>query len=178
MKNMNNNIFGLNNNNNYNPTNPFSNTPSVLDATLADSYAKLEALKRQQQMQQIQPQTITVFTDIDNELKNLSEDEMVFITSSKEYQTISNKYQTEFSQFLINKFSNEYIQNGNTRTLEEMLYVIRSQKEKYKDKFATDINEIRDQNKELLIKNNQLAENNQVLQKQLEEIKARLWKDE
>jgi multidrug efflux pump subunit AcrB len=174
---MNNSIFGTN----YNTSNPFSNTPSVLDATLADSYAKLEALKRQQQQLQqtatAVPQHSTVFTDIDNELKDLSEDEMSFITNSKEYQTITNKYQTEFSQFLINKFSNEYIQTGNTRTLEEMLYVIRSQKEKYKDKFATDINEIRNQNKDLLDKNNQLAENNQALQKQLEEIKARLWKE-
>lgn len=174
---MNNNssIFGTN----YTPTNPFSNTPSVLDASLADSYAKLEALKRQQAMQQ-QPagQQATVFTDIENELKNLSEDEMNFITSSKEYQAISNKYQSEFSQFLINKFSNEYMQTGNTRTLEEMLYTIRSQKEKYKDKFATDINEIRDQNKTLLDRNNQLAENNLALQKQLEEIKSRLWKDD
>jgi hypothetical protein len=169
---MNNNIFGTN----YNTTNPFSNTPSVLESTLADSYAKLEALKRQQ-MQQAQVTQSTVFTDIDNELKNLSEDEMQFITSSKEYQNISNKYQTEFSQFLINKFSNEYIQTGNTRTLEEMLYTIRKQKDKYKEKFATDINEIRDQNKDLVSKNNQLAEANQSLQKQLEEIKARLWKD-
>jgi hypothetical protein len=173
---MNNNLFGLNTN--YNTTNPFSNTPSVLDATLADSYAKLEALKRQQMQQQVVPQQSTVFTDIENELRNLSDDETAFITSSKEYQTISNKYQSEFSQFLIAKFSNEYLQTGNTRTLEEMLYVIRSQKEKYKDKFATDINEIRDQNKDLLDRNNQLAESNQVLQKQLEEIKSRLWKDD
>lgn len=173
---MNNNLFGLNNN--YNTSNPFSNTPSVLDASLADSYAKLEALKRQQmQQQQIAPQA-TVFTDIENELKNLSEDETAFITSSKEYQQISNKYQAEFSQFLISKFSNEYLQSGNTRTLEELLYVIRAQKDKYKDKFATDINEIRDQNKNLLDRNNQLAESNQALQKQLEEIKARLWKDD
>jgi hypothetical protein len=173
---MNNNLFGLNTN--YNTTNPFSNTPSVLDATLADSYAKLEALKRQQMQQQAVPQQSTVFTDIENELRNLSDDETAFITSSKEYQTISNKYQSEFSQFLIAKFSNEYLQTGNTRTLEEMLYVIRSQKEKYKDKFATDINEIRDQNKDLLDRNNQLAESNQILQKQLEEIKSRLWKDD
>lgn len=172
---MNNNLFGINSNNNY--SNPFSNTPSILDSSLADSYAKLEALKRQQ-MQTQQSQQATVFTDIDNELKNLSEDELNFITTSKEYQTISNKYQTEFSQFLINKFSNEYIQTGNTRTLEEMLYVIRNQKEKYKDKFASDINEIRDQNKTLLDRNNELAENNQLLQKQLEEIKSRLWKDD
>ena len=160
---------------------PATNTPSVLDASLADSYAKLEALKRQQaqmQQSQVMPQQSTVFTDIADELKNLSEDESTFITSSKEYQAISNKYQAEFSQFLINKFSNEYMQIGNTRTLEEMLYVIRQQKEKYKDKFATDINEIRDQNKTLLDRNNQLAESNLALQKQLEEIKTRLWKDD
>jgi predicted RNase H-like nuclease (RuvC/YqgF family) len=56
--------------------------------------------------------------------------------------------------------------------------VIRKEKEKYKDKFAADINEIRDQNKDLLTRNNQLAENNLALQKQLEEIKNRLWKDD
>jgi hypothetical protein len=123
----NNNIFGLNTPTNNNYTNPFSNTPSVLDTSLAESYAKLEALKRQQQMAPPQPVS-TVFTDIDSELKNLSEDETNFITSSKEYQTCLAKYQNEFSQFLINKFSNEYLQTGNTRTLEEMLYVIRSQK--------------------------------------------------
>jgi hypothetical protein len=169
---MNNNLFGMNTNT---FTSPFSNTPSPLDASLAESYAKLEALKRQQLQQTQQP--FTVFSDIENELKNLSEDETNFITTSKEYQTIANKYQTEFSQFLINKFSNEYIQTGNTRTLEEMLYTIRKQKEKYKEKFATDINEIRDQNKDLLNKNNKLAESNLELQKQLEEIKSRLWKD-
>jgi lipoate-protein ligase A len=130
-------------------------------------------------MQQQQPiQHATVFTDIENELKNLSEDETTFITSSKEYQQISNKYQAEFSQFLISKFSNEYLQSGNTRTLEELLYVIRAQKDKYKDKFATDINEIRDQNKTLLDRNNELAESNQALQKELEKIKSRLWKDD
>jgi predicted RNase H-like nuclease (RuvC/YqgF family) len=59
-----------------------------------------------------------------------------------------------------------------------MLYIIRTQKEKYKDKFAKDINEIRDQNKDLLSKNNQLAESNNALQKQLEEIKSRLWKED
>jgi molybdopterin converting factor small subunit len=175
---MTNNIFG----NTQAPyTNSFLSTPSVLDASLADSYAKLEALKRQQaqyQQSQVVPQHSTVFTDIADELKNLSEDEANFITSSKEYQAVANKYQAEFSQFLINKFSNEYMQTGNTRTLEEMLYTIRTQKEKYKDKFATDINEIRDQNKSLIDRNNQLAENNLALQKQLEEIKTRLWKDE
>jgi hypothetical protein len=173
----NNNLFGLNTPTNNNYANPFSNTPSVLDTSLAESYAKLEALKRQQQMAPPQPVS-TVFTDIDSELKNLSEDETHFITSSKEYQTCLAKYQNEFSQFLINKFSNEYLQTGNTRTLEEMLYVIRNQKDKYKEKFATDINEIRVQNKDLLDKNNQLAESNLALQKQLEEIKSRLWKDD
>jgi hypothetical protein len=59
-----------------------------------------------------------------------------------------------------------------------MLFTIRNQKDKYKEKFATDINEIRVQNQDLLNKNNQLAENNLALQKQLEEIKSRLWKDD
>jgi hypothetical protein len=63
--------------------------------------------------------------DISNEFTNISEDEANFIKSSQEYQAISLQYQTEFSQFLLNKFSQEYIQTGNGRTLEEMLFVIR-----------------------------------------------------
>lgn len=112
----------------------------------------------------MQQKPATVFTDIANEFKDISEDESNFIMSSAEYQNINNKYQTEFSQFLINKFSAEYSQIGNTKTLEEMLYVIRKQKEKYKQKFAADINEIRDQNKTLLDKNNELSETNKSLQ--------------
>jgi hypothetical protein len=41
-----------------------------------------------------------------------------------------------------------------------MLFVIRKQKENYKKKFAADINEIRDQNKDLIGRNNQLSETN------------------
>lgn len=169
-------------NSQFSSTNPFNNTlnPSI-DESLANSYARLEALKKQyesQQKNQQQPQQANVFTDINAELNNLSDDELTFITNSKEYQTANQKYQTEFSQFLISKFAPEYLQTGNTRTLEELLLVIKQQKEKYKDEFASDINEIRDQNKTLIDKNNQLVENNQNLQKQLEEIKARFWKEE
>lgn len=172
----NNNLFGSQ----FSSSNPFNNgTNPTLDASLAESYARLEALKKQYAQQTNQQTTqSTVFTEIQDELKNLSDDESSFITASKEYQAINQKYQTEFSQFLINKFAPEYLQTGNTRTLEEMLLVIKKEKEKYKDKFAADINDIREQNKTLLDKNNQLAENNQELQKQLEEIKNRLWKED
>lgn len=170
-------------NSNLSATNPFA--PSMPNGTntiddLAQSYAKLEALKaRQNQLYNQQaPQISTVFTDINSELANLSEDETAFISNSPEYQAVNAKYQNEFSQFLISKFSNEYLQTtGNSRTLEEMLSVIRKQKEKYKEKFASDINEIRDQNKILLDKNNALAETNANLQKQLKEIQERLWSD-
>lgn len=176
----NNNLFGSQ----FSTSNPFnSGVNPTLDASLAESYARLEALKQQyaaaqnQQNNLQKAQPATVFTDINNELKGLSEDETAFILSSKEYQEANQKYQSEFSQFLINKFSTEYLQTGNTRTLEEMLLSIRRAKEKYKDKFAADINDIRDQNKDLLEKNNKLAESNEELQKQLEEIKSRLWKE-
>ena len=91
----------------FSSSNPFSNgtTPS-LDSSLAESYARLEALKKQynQNGQPMQQQS-TVFSDIQNELKNLSEDESQFITNSKEYQAVNQKYQAEFSNFLINKFA-------------------------------------------------------------------------
>jgi len=163
-----------------NPFAPSMPSGSNVYDDLANSYAKLEALKARQNQLYSQPnqQTATVFSDINNELANLSEDEITFINNSPEYQAVNNKYQAEFSQFLIAKFSNEYLQTtGNGRTLEEMLHTIRKQKEKYREKFAADINEIRDQNQTLLNRNNQLAETNAELQKQLKEIQEKLWKD-
>ena len=164
-------------NSNYSTSNPFSfnnnKTTSNIEESLMQTYAQLEALKaKQTQLNNgAQYQQSTVFSDIANEFKDLSDDEHNFIINSTEYQNLNNKYQSEFSQFLINKFSNEYLQTtGNTRTLEEMLFTIRSKKDQYKQKFAKDINEIRDQNKELLERNNALAANNIELQNQLKKL--------
>jgi ATP-dependent Lon protease len=149
-----------------------------LENSLLQSYAKLEALKaKQNQFQPTQVQQNTVFTDIANEFEGLSADESTFIVNSQEYQKLNAKYQNEFSQFLISKFAGEYIQTGNAQTLEEMLFTIRQKKEQYKQKFAEDINEIRDQNKNLVEKNNKLAENNQLLQEQLKVIQEKLLKN-
>lgn len=175
---MNNSVF----NSGLSTSNPFSinspNTTQSMEDSLMQTYAKLEALKSKQNQFNPQQGYQTVFTDIANEMKDLSEDEVNFILASQEYRALNEKYQNEFSQFLINKFSNEYLQTtGNTRTLEEMLSTIRKRKEQYKQKFASDINEIREQNKVLLDRNNQLAENNEKLQEQLKDIQTRLWRD-
>jgi hypothetical protein len=146
-------------------------TTQDLENSLMQSYARLEALKAKQNQLQMQQQPInTVFTDIANEFEGLSSDESNFILNSKEYQNLNNKYQQEFTQFLIAKFSNEYLQTENARTLEEMLFTIRQKKEQYRQKFADDINEIRDQNKNLVETNNKLAENNLALQEQLKKL--------
>ena len=168
-------------NSNYSSSNPFSmsqrgNSNSQEDS-LMQAYARLEALKQKQQPQYMQPQS-TVFSDIAFEFKDLPEDEIEFIANSEEYQTLNAKYQNEFSQFLINKFSNEYLQSGNCKTLEEMLAVIRQQKTKYQKKFASDIDEIRGQNKTLLDRNNELAESNLKLQEELRKIQERLANNE
>jgi regulator of replication initiation timing len=172
-------------NSNFSSSNPFNisgnNTTQDLENSLMQSYARLEALKaKQNQLQnnQISQPQSTVFTDIAGEFEGLSSDESNFILNSKEYQILNERYQNEFTQFLISKFSGEYLQTGNVRTLEEMLFTIRQKKEQYKQKFAEDINEIRDQNKNLVDKNNQLAESNQLLQKQLKAIQERLLKDD
>ena len=168
-------------NSNYSSSNPFSmQTKSMnqqTDDSLLQAYARLEALKQKQQPQYMQPQS-TVFSDIAFEFKDLPEDEINFIANSDEYQTLNTKYQNEFSQFLINKFSNEYLQTGNSKTLEEMLSVIRKQKAQYQKKFASDIDEIRGQNKLLLDRNNELAESNSRLQEELKKIQERISANE
>jgi ATP-dependent Lon protease len=171
-------------NSGFSSSNPFNmgsspTSTQELENSLMQSYARLEALKaKQNQLQVSQPQVQhTVFTDIANEFEGLSQDETAFIVNSQDYQRLNNKYQNEFTQFLISKFSGEYIQSGNAQTLEEMLFTIRQKKEQYKQKFAEDINEIRDQNKNLVDKNNKLAESNLLLQEQLKAIQEKLLKN-
>lgn len=176
-------------NSNYSSSNPFSmyngsnSTQANLDQSLADAYSRLEALKRQQQAfsqanssnsQAVSQQRQTVFTDIATEMKDLPEDELNFIITSKDYQKTNAKYQQEFSEFITSKFAAEYIQTENAKTLEELLGIIRKRKEQYKSKFAEDISEIREQNKNLVDKNNELAESNAALQKQLMNIQEKL----
>lgn len=182
---MENNIF----NTNYSTSNPFSmnkksvNDLSAMDGSLAQAYQRLEEIKKKQNqidalssnLQQANQQSYrTVFNDISDEFKDLPQDEINFIVTSKEYQALNAKYQDEFSQFLISKFSNEYLQTGKQKTLEEMLNMIRTKKEEYKKNFKNEINEIRDQNKALAERNNQLAEMNEELQKQLKQIQSQL----
>lgn len=75
-------------NSNYSNSNPFSmnnSDPSTLDTSLAQSYARLEALKNQQN-QYSQAALPSVVQAINQELAGLSEDESQFIVNSKEYQ--------------------------------------------------------------------------------------------
>lgn len=152
----------------------YSNPASLNSKTLMDAYNNLEYLRNnmQQQLPQV-PQKSTVFTDINKELEGLSDDEKEFIMASNEYKTADAKYQTEFSQFLINKFSAEFLQD-HQRTMEELLVVIKSKKDQYKNKFADDVAEIREHNKDLESRNTELAKTNIELQKQLQDIKSKL----
>lgn len=167
--NNNNSLFGSQ----FSTSNPFMNQPqsiSQIDQNIANVYSQLEALKNPQQNQQRQN---TVFTDIFNEMKSMSDDEKAYIFSTKEYIAANAKYQEEFSAFLINKFSGEFLQN-HQRTMEELLSVIKSKKEQYKNKFADDVAEIRERNKDLADKNAALAKNNQILQEELKKIQMKL----
>lgn len=161
-------------NSNYSTSNPFNMGHQQ------ESFNKFDLMKAQQQMQQMNNQPIqqqTVFSDISNELKDLSKDENSFIVNSVNYQKAFNKYQEEFSEFLISKFANEFVQVNGGRSAEELLFVIRQERENYKNKFSEDINQIRDQNKTLLESNNKLAQDNLALQQQLQEIQNKLWRE-
>lgn len=123
-------------NNNVSSTNPFalpgpSQSAQSLDNSIMETYAKLNALKQRQQdlnnltqNPQMQQAQRTVFSDIATEMSGLGEDELNFILSSKDYKTLNERHQREFSEFITEKFANEYIASGRTKTLEEMLVAI------------------------------------------------------
>lgn len=122
--------------------------------------------------QQQQPQN-TVINDITTELSDLSNNEKEFIMSSKEYIAADAKYQQEFSAFLIQKFSAEFLQS-HQRTMEELLHTIRLKKDEYKDNFAGDIKEVKNENEKLAKENTELAKVNLELQEQLKQIESKL----
>lgn len=172
---MDNNIF----NSNYSTSNPFTmsrTNPLTSEDSFTKAYQQLEAIKQKQAQidaiskQPLQQQIRNVFVDIADEMKDLPEDEISYITNSPEYIKLNVKYQNEFSQFLISKFSAEYLQTGNQRTLEEMLAVIKDKKAKYKEKFASEIKDLAD-------KNSELEAVNADLQRQLKEIQSQLIKE-
>lgn len=164
-----------------NPFNLGGSNTNALDGSLAETYAKIEALKNRQnqlntayqqastgQIPTTQNKKATVFTEIADELNNLSDDEIAFVVNSEKYQILNAKYQNEFSQFLINKFANEYLQTSDSRTLEELLATIKTEKEKYKGKFAKDLTAVKNQNQDLLEKNRELEERLAAIQAQLQ----------
>ena len=153
-----------------------NNKPSI-DSDLVAAYAQLEALKKQQlqQSQSVVPQQMrTVFTDISDEMRDIGEDERNFIESSSEYQKLNAQYQEEFSSFLIQYFSNDYLKSEYAKTPEKILALIRTKKEQYKSKFANDISDIKAQNQILVDKNDALEKANVSLQAQLKEIRDSL----
>jgi hypothetical protein len=170
----------------YGNTNNFNNgflsgfgtsSPNPMDISnfskntdLSKLYAELEMLKGNQQSLTKR----TVFTDIASEMSNASEDERIFIENSKEYISLNQQYQTEFSAFLIEKFGDEYASSKYGETPERILNVIKNKREEYKNKFAANLNEIKESNRTLVDKNEELAKINESLQKQLAEIQSKL----
>ena len=155
---------------------PFlNNNKPTIDSDLVAAYAQLEALKKQQLQQPQVPQQIrNVFTDISDEMRDIGEDERNFIESSSEYQKLNSQYQEEFSSFLIQYFSNDYLKSEYAKTPEKILALIRTKKEQYKSKFANDISDIKAQNQILVDKNDALEKANVSLQAQLKEIRDSL----
>jgi membrane-anchored protein YejM (alkaline phosphatase superfamily) len=171
----------------YGNSNNFSNSflsgfggqtsPNPLDVSnlnskandLSKMYAELEMLKGNQA-----PARRTVFADIAMEMENASEDERIFIENSKEYISLNQQYQTEFSAFLIEKFGNEYASSKYAETPERILKIIKDKREEYKNKFAENLNEIKESNKTLINKNEELLKVNETLQKQLAEIQSKI----
>jgi hypothetical protein len=160
------------------PFNTTTKTNSLFSSPLQaqGSEDKLNQLYQEMEMlkQYKQGNKRTVFTDIADEMKDISEDEKRFIETSKEYMEASAKYQNDFSMFLVQHLGDEFTRSEFGKSPEQILAIIKKKKDEYKNRFAENINEIRDQNNNLALKNEELARTNLDLQKQLAEIKKQL----
>ena len=91
----------------------------------------------------------------------MSVDERKFIESSNEFISANIQYQEAFSNFLIDKFGGEFLQSKCGVTVEKVVATIKEKKEKYRESLANDISTIKEQNQELITKNEELAKKNQ-----------------
>jgi hypothetical protein len=139
----------------------------------AEAYKKLELLKQQANGGQ-PPEKKTVFSEIFAEWDASSDDEKIFIENSKEYIEANSEYQKAFNTFLIEHLGNDFIHSKHGLSAEKLLNTIRNRKDAYKNKFAADIESIKEINSKLEKNNEELAKTNLDLQKQLEDIQKRL----
>ena len=151
-------------------SNPFLNNKS---ADLNDIYNKINALKMQQQ--QTQQPAQNAYDDLKSLYKGMSVDERKFVESSNEFISANIQYQEAFSNFLIDKFGGEFLQSKYGVTVEKVVATIKEKKEKYRESLANDISTIKEQNQELITKNEELAKNNQELTNLIKSLQAQLW---
>jgi hypothetical protein len=169
MPNNNSSLFS-NNNDNSLFSNSYLNNASN---NFTEAYKKLELLKQQVAGNQPQEKK-TVFTDIFSEWEASSDDEKLFIENSKEYIEANSEYQKAFNTFLIEHLGDDFIRSKHGLSAEKLLNTIRNKKDAYKNKFAADIESIKEINSKLERNNEELAKTNLNLQKQLEDIQKRL----
>ena len=150
-------------------SNPFLNNKS---ADLNDIYNKINALKMQQQPQQTAQ---NAYDDLKSLYKDMSVDERKFVESSNEFMSANIQYQEAFSNFLIDKFGGEFLQSKYGVTVEKVVATIKEKKEKYRESLANDISTIKEQNQELITKNEELAKNNQELTNLIKSLQDQLW---
>lgn len=156
------------NNNNSIFSSPFQSQNS--NDRLNQLYQEMEFMKQHQTNQQQR----TVFTDIAEEMKDVSVDERRFIETSDEYLSASQEYQNYFTLFLIDFLGADFLNSRYGKSPEKVLAVIRQKKDDYKNRFAENISEIRSQNNTLAQQNDALAQANMELQKQLADIRKQL----
>ena len=151
-------------------SNPFLNNKS---ADLNGIYNKINALKMQQQ--QTQQPAQNAYDDLKSLYKDMSVDERKFVESSNEFISANIQYQEAFSNFLIDKFGGEFLQSKYGVTVEKVVATIKEKKEKYRESLANDISTIKEQNQELITKNEELAKNNQELTNLIKSLQDQLW---
>ena len=151
-------------------SNPFLNNKGT---DLTDIYNKINTLKMQQQ--QTQPPIQNAYDDLRDLYKDMSIDERKYIESSNEFISANIQYQEAFSNFLIDKFGGEFLQSKYGVTVEKVVATIKDKKEKYRENLTNDISTIKEQNKELITKNEELAKNNQELTNLIKSLQDQLW---
>lgn len=151
-------------------SNPFLNNKTD---DFNDIYNKINALKMQQQ--QTQQPTQNAYDDLRGLYKDMSVDERKYVESSNEFVSANIQYQEAFSNFLIDKFGGEFLQSKYGVTVEKVVATIKQKREEYHENLANDISTIKEQNQELITKNEELAKNNQELTNLIKSLQDQLW---
>ena len=130
-----------NNISNFNPM--LANSTNSYNSAANGGYGQLDKLYGEINRLKNSSNYRTPLTDINEELKSCSTDELIYLQNSEHYTAAYATYYNGFIEFLMTTYGTQFLSNGGNEAAEHLLGTIRNVRNEYKNKNSSEITELR-----------------------------------